>query len=55
MTKPECPKCKSSDNVEEITGCRCMSCPPWICKACKPYEQAGYYGYEFWDDEVNDD
>ena len=49
--KPICPNCGSNEKVKPITGCRCMSCPPWICMACYPYERASFKGYEFFDDE----
>jgi hypothetical protein len=48
---PKCPKCKSNAAVEEVTGCRCCSCPPWICMNCEPYKNAGHKGYEFFDDD----
>ena len=47
---PDCPKCGSHAGVERVIGCRCASCPPWICNRCKPYENAGHHGYEFFDD-----
>lgn len=47
---PSCPKCGQDDMVKAITGCRCLSCPPWICHRCEFY-RGGPKGYEFWDDE----
>jgi len=52
---PRCPQCKSNENVKEVKGCKCMSCPPWICMACKPYVNAGHKGYEFFDDDDEED
>jgi hypothetical protein len=51
---PKCPKCKSNENVKPDKGCRCLSCPPWMCYSCKPYENAGFYGYEFFDDDQDE-
>lgn len=48
--KPSCPSCGKDEDVEAITGCMCMSCPPWLCRKCK----IGPYPYEFWDDDGDD-
>ena len=43
-----CPKCKSIEHVERV-HCRCMSCPPLICRnpACR---DRGPYEF-FWSDD----
>lgn len=51
---PNCPKCKSNKNVSFVK-CRCGSCPPWICMDCLPYENAGHKGYEFFDEDEEDE
>jgi len=51
---PKCPKCHTNNFVEFVKGCRCGSCPPYICKVCLPYKNAEYQGYEFFDDDETD-
>jgi hypothetical protein len=48
---PKCPYC-GSENIQRVKGCRCMSCPPWICITCK---KNGKIIYDFFDDDDDDD
>lgn len=59
---PKCPKCKCNAGVTRTKGCKCFSCPPWICHACESYQSeirrlnskansVVTYGYDFFDDD----
>lgn len=39
-----CPRCKTKDKVEKVKGCRCMSCPDYICRNC-PEPSYGFYEF----------